>query len=77
MSVEWEETQVLGRVELYTSRVRGQRSCDSQQVARVCAVYLMCALGVKTSVADSMVHRQRFLTFVAMFRKTQVEEQSV
>jgi hypothetical protein len=41
MSVEWDEEQVLGRVELFTSRVRGQRSYDSQQVARVCAVHLV------------------------------------
>jgi hypothetical protein len=45
MSVEWEEAQVLGRLELCTSRVRGHKSCDSQQVARVCAVYLVCPRG--------------------------------
>jgi hypothetical protein len=43
--VEWEEAQVLGRVELWTSRVRGYRSCDSQQVARVCAAHPVCSRG--------------------------------
>jgi hypothetical protein len=43
--MEWEEAQVLGRAELYTSRVRGHKSCDSQQVAHVCAVHLVCSRG--------------------------------
>jgi hypothetical protein len=56
--VLWEEAQVLGQVELWVYRVRGQRSCDSQQVVRMCAARLLHRGKdlILPSVTESVTH---------------------
>jgi hypothetical protein len=70
-SVQWEEAQVLGRVELWVSRIRGQRSCDSQQVVRVCAAHLLQR--GKDLILPAVAHWQRFSTFASRLHKAEGE----